>query len=115
MPENKAAEKAPKAKAPKAKTPKETSDAAPATQVATKAASAVVSARGTCTVEKCGLPLRAKGYCRKHFMSWRRGKLGTHHQYKICTKEACRKQRQYGSLCAEHAGKAAPAESAAAS
>jgi hypothetical protein len=47
-------------------------------------------------------------------MAWRRGKLGSHHQYKICTKEACRKQRQYGSLCAEHAGKGGgTAESAA--
>jgi hypothetical protein len=111
MPEKKAAAKAPKAKTAKAKTPGERSGAAPAQD----AAPAVVSVRGTCTVEKCQLPLRAKGYCRKHFMSWRRGKLGAHHQYKICTKEACRKQRQYGSLCAEHAGKGAPAESAAAS
>lgn len=111
MPEKKAAAKAPGTKTPKAKTPKVESTAASAKD----AAPAAVSARGTCTVEKCQLAMRAKGYCRKHFMSWRRGKLGAHHQYKICTKEACRKQRQYGSLCAEHAGKAAPAEAAAAS
>jgi hypothetical protein len=104
MPEKKAAAKAPKAKSPKAK-----ADAAPAEG----AAPAVVSVRGTCTAAKCTLPLRAKGYCRKHFMAWRRGKLGAHHQYKICTKEACRKKRAYGSLCAEHAGKGTPAESGA--
>jgi hypothetical protein len=67
---------------------------------------APISKRGVCTAEKCGRPLRAKGYCRKHFLAWRRGKIGTHHRYKICTKEACRKQRAFGSLCAEHAGKA---------
>jgi hypothetical protein len=75
---------------------------------------AAVSLRGPCTAEKCSLPLRAKGYCRKHFMAWRRGKLGAHHQYKICTKEACRKKREFGSLCAEHAGKADAAASASA-
>ncbi|MBC8133763.1 MAG: hypothetical protein H7X95_12335 [Deltaproteobacteria bacterium] len=108
MPEKKAAAKAPKAKAPKAKSP-------PSTETASKeAAPAVVSVRGTCTAAKCKLPLRAKGFCRKHFMAWRRGKLGAHHQYKICTKEACRKKREYGSLCAEHAGKGAPPEAAAA-
>jgi hypothetical protein len=73
----------------------------------------VVSVRGACTAEKCALPLRAKGYCRKHFLAWRRGKLGAHHHYKICSKEACRKARALGGLCAEHAG-IKPAESAAA-
>ena len=97
-------------KTPKAKTAKAKLEAAPAKE----AAAAAVSVRGTCTAEKCSLPLRAKGYCRKHFMAWRRGKVGAHHQYKICTKEACRKKRAFGSLCAEHSGKGAPAESAAA-
>ena len=95
------------AKAPKAKT-KAASDKKPAaakTKATAKAAAAVASKRGTCTAEKCALPLRAKGLCRKHFMAWRRGKLGTHHHYKICSKEACRKPREFGGLCAEHAGK----------
>ena len=47
-------------------------------------------------------------------MAWRRGQLGAHHQYKICTKEACRKKREFGSLCAEHAGKGAAAQPVAA-
>lgn len=105
MPEKNAAAKSPKAKSTKPKSPAD----APAKD----AAPAKVSVRGNCTAEKCQLPLRAKGFCRKHFMAWRRGKLGAHHQYKICTKEACRKQRAHGSLCAEHAGKGAPAEAAA--
>ena len=29
-----------------------------------------------CSVEKCKQPVRAKGYCRKHFIGWRRGELG---------------------------------------
>ena len=56
--------------------------------------------------------MRAKGYCRKHYMAWRRGAVGDHHRYKICTKEGCRKPRTKGSLCDEHAGVAAPAAAA---
>lgn len=94
--------------------PKAAADKKPAAAKtkATAAAAAAVSKRGTCTAEKCKLPLRAKGFCRKHFMAWRRGKLGTHHQYKICSKEACRKPREFGGLCAEHAGKGQPAAAA---
>jgi len=94
-------------KAPKAKS-KSATKAAP-----TETPAAAVSTRGTCTAEKCSQPLRAKGYCRKHFMAWRRGELGAHHHYKICSKEGCRKKREFGGLCAEHAGKGAPAEGAA--
>jgi hypothetical protein len=86
-----------------------------ATAAKTGTASETVSKRGTCTAEKCTRALRAKGYCRKHFLAWRRGTLGAHHHYKICSKEACRKQREFGGLCAEHAGKvvAEPAAGAA--
>jgi hypothetical protein len=62
-----------------------------------------------CRVEGCKQPVRAKGYCRKHFVAWRRGDVGDHHRYKICSKEACRKPRTKGGLCDEHAGVAAPA------
>ena len=65
-----------------------------------------------CRVEGCKQPVRAKGYCRKHFISWRRGDVGDHHRYKICSKEGCRKPRTKGSLCDEHAGIAAPAAAA---
>jgi hypothetical protein len=58
--------------------------------------------------------MRAKGYCRKHYIAWRRGKVGSHHRYKICSKEGCRKPRVLGGLCAEHSAKGAPAEGAAA-
>jgi hypothetical protein len=84
---------------------------ATAKEGAPEAGAPVASLRGTCTVEKCGRALRAKGYCRKHFLAWRRGVLGVHHHYKICTKEACRKPRARGGLCSEHA---APPKAAAA-
>ena len=29
-----------------------------------------------CQVAKCKQPVRAKGYCRKHFLGWRRGDVG---------------------------------------
>jgi hypothetical protein len=58
----------------------------------------------TCKVEGCKQGVRAKGFCRKHFVAWRRGAVGDHHRYKVCSKEACRKPRVKGGLCAEHAG-----------
>lgn len=109
------AEKKAPAKSPKPKSeakPKAKAEGAPAK--AAKAKAAEVSSRGPCTVEGCKQPLRAKGLCRKHFLAWRRGKVGAHHHYKICSKEACRKKREFGGLCAEHAGKGEPAAAAAA-
>jgi hypothetical protein len=77
-----------------------------------QAAAAAAEPGETCSVEKCKQAVRAKGYCRKHFIAWRRGDVGAHHRYKVCSKEGCRKPREYGSLCAEHAGKGAPAAAA---
>lgn len=79
---------------------------------AVTAAAAAPEAPQSCTVEGCKQGVRAKGYCRKHYFAWRRGAVGAHHRYKICTKEACRKKREFGSLCAEHAGKGQPAAAA---
>ena len=65
-----------------------------------------------CRVEKCKQPVRAKGYCRKHYAAWRRGKLGKKQRYKICSKEGCRKPAVAAGVCAEHkkgAEAAAPA------
>ena len=67
-----------------------------------------------CSAPKCKLAVRAKGFCRKHFMGWRRGEIGKKHRYKICSKEGCRKPRALGGLCAEHSAKAKPAEGTAA-
>ena len=55
-----------------------------------------------CRVEKCKQPVRAKGYCRKHYAAWRRGKLGKKQRYRTCSKEGCRKPAVAGGVCAEH-------------
>jgi len=98
-------------KAPKAKSKSAAKPAAPAASkgAAAEKLAAAVAKRGSCTAEKCSQPLRAKGYCRKHFLAWRREKLGAHHHYKICSKEGCRKPRTRAGLCDEHAGVPAPA------
>jgi len=81
----------------------------------TGAAKAAAPADGPkCKEAKCKQPVRAKGYCRKHFMAWRRAELGKKHHYKVCSKEGCRKPRAHGGLCEEHSAKAKPAEGAAA-
>jgi hypothetical protein len=67
----------------------------------------------SCKVEKCKQEVRAKGLCRKHFLGWRRGKIGTKQRYKICSKEACRKKAVHAGRCDEHQ-KNAKAEGAAA-
>jgi hypothetical protein len=79
-----------------------------------KATAAVADDGPKCRADKCKQPVRAKGYCRKHYIGWRRGEVGKKHQYKICSKEGCRKPRFLGGHCEEHSGKAKPAEGAAA-
>src|SRR5688572_30230391 len=66
----------------------------------------------TCKADKCKQPVRAKGYCRKHFINWRRGKIGTKHSYKICSKEACRKPATFNGRCEEHTRSKKAAEGA---
>ena len=106
----KAAKPAEKAAAPAEKPAAEKPAKAAAAKPAKKAAAPYDGP--PCRVEGCKQPVRAKGYCRKHFVAWRRGDVGDHHRYKICSKEACRKPRTKGGLCDEHAGVAAPAGAA---
>ncbi len=111
----KAAEKPAAKPAAKAAKPAGAAAAKASTKAKGKATPAVADGGLTCRAEKCKQPVRAKGYCRKHFIAWRRAEVGDHHRYKICSKEACRKPRTKGGLCDEHAGvgsAAAPAEGA---
>lgn len=55
-----------------------------------------------CSVEKCKQPVRAKGYCRKHYLAWRRGDVGKKQRYKTCSKEGCRKPAKFAGRCEEH-------------
>jgi hypothetical protein len=72
-----------------------------------------------CRAPKCKQPVRAKGYCRKHYIGWRREKVGSKFRYKMCSKEGCRKPAVLAGRCAEHkkgaeaATPAAPATPAA--
>ena len=106
-PAEKAAGAAAEKPAPAAEKPAAKAAAKPA-----KKATPAATSGPTCRVEGCKQGVRAKGYCRKHFIAWRRGAVGDHHRYKICTKEGCRKPRTKGSLCDEHAGSGAPAAAA---
>jgi hypothetical protein len=55
-----------------------------------------------CRVDKCKQPIRAKGYCRKHYIGWRRGVVGKKHHYNTCSKEGCRKPAVFAGRCEEH-------------
>ena len=69
-----------------------------------------------CSIANCKRPYRAKGLCVTHYKLWRRGELEGHKgRYKTYSKEDCRKPREFGGLCAEHAGKGQPEGAAASS
>ncbi|HEY2901891.1 MAG TPA: hypothetical protein VGL59_15010 [Polyangia bacterium] len=103
-----------KTKAAKAPQTAKTAKAPKAEKAAKAGAAAEAAPAGPpCKVEKCKQPVRAKGFCRKHYFGWRRGDVGDKHRYKTCSKEGCRKARTHGGLCDEHAGKVAPAAEAA--
>ena len=82
---------------------------------ATKKAAPAAAEGERCSVDKCKQTARAKGLCRKHYMGWRRGKVGNKHRYKVCSKEGCRKPGTIAGRCEEHkkVGKAAGEAAAA--
>jgi hypothetical protein len=110
---DKKAEKAEKTTAAKAAAPNAAAPKAakPKGEVTARSKATPAAPEGErCSIEKCTQPVRAKGLCRKHFVAWRRGtNVGIAHRYKVCSKEGCRKRREFGGLCAEHAGKGTPA------
>ncbi len=69
-----------------------------------------MSNKGTCKAEKCAGAVQAKGYCRRHYGQWRKGKLGKP-RYATCNAEGCRKPRARRGLCVEHFAKEYPGKS----
>jgi hypothetical protein len=55
----------------------------------------------TCKIENCNQPVKAKGYCRKHYRKWRHGEYGNA-RYKTCVAEGCRKPRFAKGYCEDH-------------
>lgn len=102
---------APKAAASKDKAPAPAAAKGTPKAAAKGAATAAAPEGERCSVDKCKQPIRAKGYCRKHYMAWRRGDLGKKHRYNTCSKEGCRKPAQFAGRCEEHR-KGAGAEAA---
>ncbi len=69
-----------------------------------------------CKAESCDKAVRAKGYCDRHYRSWRKGKLAKP-RHRSCNEAACGKAPSRRGLFPEHfakhyAGK--PKEAAAA-
>ncbi|MBI2608631.1 MAG: hypothetical protein HYW47_03405 [Deltaproteobacteria bacterium] len=54
-----------------------------------------------CKIEKCSRPVRAKGYCPRHFKKWRKGELPKP-SYKICGQPDCRKPLFSKGYCEAH-------------
>lgn len=62
-----------------------------------------------CTVEGCGRPHKARGYCQTHYMQFKRGapvvaeiKSRVHGRDPICTVDGCSKAERANGLCDMH-------------
>ena len=55
----------------------------------------------TCKIENCNQPVKAKGYCAKHYRKWRHGEYGKT-RYKTCGAEGCKKPRFSKGYCEDH-------------
>jgi len=57
-----------------------------------------------CKATSCDKPVRAKGYCDRHYRAWRKGKLGKP-RHRSCNEAACGKAPLRRGLCADHFAK----------
>ena|SRR3989344_2186725 len=55
----------------------------------------------SCKAQKCKQPIRAKGYCGRHYKKWRRGELPKP-RYKSCKEENCKKAMKAKGYCGAH-------------
>ncbi|MFO8055876.1 MAG: vegetative protein [bacterium] len=54
-----------------------------------------------CKIEGCGRPVRAKGYCDRHYKKWKKGAYGKT-RYKPCREEDCTARRYQKAYCKDH-------------
>jgi hypothetical protein len=59
---------------------------------------------GTCKAASCDKEVRAKGYCDRHYRSWRKGKMGKP-RHRSCNEKGCGKAPLRRGLCADHFAK----------
>jgi hypothetical protein len=78
---------------------------------------AAATAASTCKAANCDKAVRAKGYCDRHYRSWRKGKMGKP-RHRSCNETGCGKAPARRGLCPDHFSKryskAAPAAGEAA-
>lgn len=60
--------------------------------------------KGTCKAASCDKGVRAKGYCDRHYRSWRKGKMGKP-RHRSCNEKGCGKAPIRRGLCADHFAK----------
>ena len=58
----------------------------------------------TCKAADCDKAVRAKGYCDRHYRSWRKGKMGKP-RHRSCNEAGCGKAPLRRGLCADHFAK----------
>ena len=62
----------------------------------------MADAKTSCRKDGCkGTPGAGKGYCRRHYLAWRRGELAKP-RTKTCRQDGCRKPMVDRGRCAEH-------------
>ena len=63
-----------------------------------------MSNQDTCKAEGCDKEVRAKGYCDRHYRSWRKGKMGKP-RHRSCNEKGCGKAPLRRGLCLDHFSK----------
>ncbi len=72
------------------------------------------NSQAECRYEGCAAEADGgKGYCRRHYAAWKRGKLPKA-RFKTCRVEGCRQRIAQRGRCAEHLARDYPGKSASA-
>jgi hypothetical protein len=60
-----------------------------------------MATKGSCKAEACEKDVVGKGYCARHYRSWKQGALPKA-RYKTCKTDGCRKRQVKAAHCEEH-------------